>query len=597
MSLSVKQRDKTWREVDALRQRLVSKWAARIQTQFRQELKRLQRDISMGSLRGIEGEWDKLLSGLWRDVMATIGQDTVRRLDAARSARVVNKKSFGVADSAEEIPRGWRADPWEAAYSRGGTARTAEKVKGICDTTRGKIKHIIQTTYRDEGPDAAAAAIKSAYVGFTSRRAWTIARTEGAAAANFANHAVAETSSYPPNKKVWISSRDDRVRDSHRHLDGQSVKLDGLFSNGLKYPCDPAGPAKEVINCRCVASYEYDLPDDLPDAPEPAAEEAAPVQGPKTKTQMEFDDAWGVDETTGLRKSAKDITHENVTNAGAVLRKQIAPKVINLSKLIQRKEVSIQKLTFKTKIMELELEEHLQAIKDNLYTDEQIAEVDALDGERYHKVKELKKLREEVADHKAQKSQAIRDAIESVNPGGITFGQPAERWASGSDSKLLKDADIALADIPSRIAAGERAHPGAPPKITLHLDPDRARYNGGDIYTAEGDPRTLLHEYMHGAEDADKQLSRLSNDYRKHRGGNEAPVKMSEATGIVEYGDHEETQVDRWFNPYVGKIYLLGGTEILSMGVEYLMFDNLFEEDEYLADYVMGILAGYATPK
>ena len=53
-------------------------------------------------------------------------------------------------------------------------------------------------------------------------------------------------------EKQWLAALDPRTRGSHRHLDGETVELDKEFSNGLKYPGDPDGPASEVYNCRCT---------------------------------------------------------------------------------------------------------------------------------------------------------------------------------------------------------------------------------------------------------------------------------------------------------------------------------------------------------
>lgn len=53
-------------------------------------------------------------------------------------------------------------------------------------------------------------------------------------------------------EKQWLAALDSRTRGSHRHLDGEVVGLDAEFSNGLKYPGDPDGPASEVYNCRCT---------------------------------------------------------------------------------------------------------------------------------------------------------------------------------------------------------------------------------------------------------------------------------------------------------------------------------------------------------
>lgn len=64
-------------------------------------------------------------------------------------------------------------------------------------------------------------------------------------------------------EKQWLAALDSRTRGSHRHLDGEVVGLDAEFSDGLKYPGDPDGPASEVYNCRCtlvpvIGDVEYD---------------------------------------------------------------------------------------------------------------------------------------------------------------------------------------------------------------------------------------------------------------------------------------------------------------------------------------------------
>jgi hypothetical protein len=55
--------------------------------------------------------------------------------------------------------------------------------------------------------------------------------------------------------KEWISSRDDRVRDSHAMVDGEIRALHEGFSNGLLYPNAPGAPAREVCGCRCAVAH------------------------------------------------------------------------------------------------------------------------------------------------------------------------------------------------------------------------------------------------------------------------------------------------------------------------------------------------------
>lgn len=53
-------------------------------------------------------------------------------------------------------------------------------------------------------------------------------------------------------KQQWRATHDDRTRTSHRHLDGEIVKIGAAFSNGCKYPGDPSGRPEEIYNCRCT---------------------------------------------------------------------------------------------------------------------------------------------------------------------------------------------------------------------------------------------------------------------------------------------------------------------------------------------------------
>lgn len=56
-------------------------------------------------------------------------------------------------------------------------------------------------------------------------------------------------------EKEWMSTLDAHTRDSHRRLDGETVKANEYFSNDCKYPGDPFGPPKEVYNCRCTMTF------------------------------------------------------------------------------------------------------------------------------------------------------------------------------------------------------------------------------------------------------------------------------------------------------------------------------------------------------
>ncbi len=102
---------------------------------------------------------------------------------------------------------------------------------------------------------------------FSIARAARIARTETHSAANFASQEYNKKISTQLGEtlyKRWVSVGDERTRSSHARANGQVRQLDEDFEiNGslMKYPGDPRGGAKNVVNCRCVVVYvdEEDL--------------------------------------------------------------------------------------------------------------------------------------------------------------------------------------------------------------------------------------------------------------------------------------------------------------------------------------------------
>lgn len=89
-------------------------------------------------------------------------------------------------------------------------------------------------------------------------RATVVARTETMGALNAGRQdafaAVAEELARP-FEQMWVATLDKRVRHTHRSADGQRVPTGQPFIVGgasLRFPGDPMGPGKEVIQCRCT---------------------------------------------------------------------------------------------------------------------------------------------------------------------------------------------------------------------------------------------------------------------------------------------------------------------------------------------------------
>jgi hypothetical protein len=94
----------------------------------------------------------------------------------------------------------------------------------------------------------------------TTARARTIARTETVGALNEGQYVAATTRGVMQSKR-WLSQDDGRVRDAHVNADNDGwIGVDGVFSNGLRFPHEPGAPADQVINCRCTLQYSDQTP-------------------------------------------------------------------------------------------------------------------------------------------------------------------------------------------------------------------------------------------------------------------------------------------------------------------------------------------------
>lgn len=61
-------------------------------------------------------------------------------------------------------------------------------------------------------------------------------------------------------KKRWMSTLDDKTRDSHQDLDGKTAEIDEPFESLLgpiMFPGDPDADPGNVYNCRCTLTYVY----------------------------------------------------------------------------------------------------------------------------------------------------------------------------------------------------------------------------------------------------------------------------------------------------------------------------------------------------
>lgn len=139
------------------------------------------------------------------------------------------------------------------------------------DEVLKKIRiHITQGIMSGEGYSKIAKALRDD-IGMTKAQSQRVARIEAGRAmsqAGLDSAKVAKDNGLTGMKKRWLATKDNRTRDTHRHLDGKAIDIDDNFHSSGCIGQAPklfvgVASAKENIGCRCKLLYYFDE-DELP---------------------------------------------------------------------------------------------------------------------------------------------------------------------------------------------------------------------------------------------------------------------------------------------------------------------------------------------
>lgn len=224
----------------------------------------------------MQGEWEIAVASLLaddRDAIATIARKT---LDVKADGPTAEQRRRLMAEVRVYLETG-SIEAWAAAIGpivEANALRAAELLAaeiGVSlqllrpDVLRFAereaawlVKEIAATT-RDAIADALSAGIEAGegsldiarriqdLPAFDRDRARLVARTETTRVMNGAPTEALKAREAETGRryqKTWSAVLDDRVRDEHADMNGETVPIGATFSNGLEYPSEP--------NCRCV---------------------------------------------------------------------------------------------------------------------------------------------------------------------------------------------------------------------------------------------------------------------------------------------------------------------------------------------------------
>jgi len=134
-------------------------------------------------------------------------------------------------------------------------SKVVENINGI--RLRGAVRRALLQAQQEGLEVEKVADLLVDVVRGNRARALTIARTEIAQVVNgveYESYAAAGV-----EKVQWITSMDERVRDTHNYnMAIGPFPMGATFPNGCKFPGDIDGPPEEVINCRCSLAPVYE---------------------------------------------------------------------------------------------------------------------------------------------------------------------------------------------------------------------------------------------------------------------------------------------------------------------------------------------------
>lgn len=180
-------------------------------------------------------EWEKVMTAVLAALIEDFGSEIAEDLGAEKSDKPSEAK--------------WVFDPMSAAARAWIVKHGAESITTILATNLDDVKRVILVGVDENlGTAQIGRNLRQFYIDRSPFKAMRVARTEVSHAAGYGQREAARQSGVVKTH-TWVSSRDDRVRDEHQILDGETKDFNEPYSDGSMYP------GENDINCRCVESY------------------------------------------------------------------------------------------------------------------------------------------------------------------------------------------------------------------------------------------------------------------------------------------------------------------------------------------------------
>ncbi|WP_422932047.1 OmpH family outer membrane protein [Singulisphaera sp. PoT] len=208
--------------------------------------------------------------------------------------------------------------------------------------------------------------------------------------------------------------------------------------------------------------------------------------------------------------------------------------------------------------------------------------------------------------------QKVLDIIRVANPINLSCPEVSSFSPGGSQKDPLsaetrENLKAAVDWYQAAFAKGQELKMSIPVAQIPSNEEQRAYHSSGYVALSFRCPsRTAVHEIAHALDTEYKQgaddICVRTQEFLKHRVGDEKPQKLKDLFPGSRYGDDEEGRKDRFDEAfgegssawYVGKPYGRRSSEVLSMGMEYFYADpvDFAKKDPEYCKFILGILDG-----
>lgn len=179
-------------------------------------------------------DWARWAGELTAVLQGVNGPTSERAARAAMEQMGLDPRDVDPADLAE-----WLAD------------NAAAQAQATTDTSRLQVQEALAA-------EESGAALKTLFAWWAAGRAQALALRQATHVSGHATVVQARKHLAAPMKRWVVTSPEPRA--SHQAMNGQTVGVDDVFSNGARWPGDSVLPAEEAANCMCEITITGDGP-------------------------------------------------------------------------------------------------------------------------------------------------------------------------------------------------------------------------------------------------------------------------------------------------------------------------------------------------